>query len=107
MNVSIRHAKTDSLSTMAWARTEVFAFVVYYKQGVTLKDREQVKVWTRELIDEALSVQGSYYLPYQIYATPQQFGKAYPNTQLFFKTKQKYDPNYKFRNSLFDAYYKN
>src|SRR5262249_54425144 len=33
--VSIRHAKQDPGSLLAWARTEVFAFVVYYKQGTS------------------------------------------------------------------------
>jgi FAD/FMN-containing dehydrogenase len=107
MNVSIRHARKDSVSTMAWAKEEVFAFVIYYKQGVESPDREKVKRWTRELIDAALASTGSYYLPYQIYATPQQFAKAYPNAPLFFETKKKYDPEYKFRNKLFDAYYGN
>ncbi|MES2650892.1 MAG: FAD-binding oxidoreductase [Bacteroidota bacterium] len=106
MNVSIRHAVKDSLSAMAWAKEEVFAFVIYYKQGVSIKDNAKVKSWTNELINASLSVNGSYYLPYQIIATPQQFNKAYPNAKQFFKLKKKYDPDYKFRNQLFDAYYK-
>lgn len=106
MNVSIRHAVKDSLSMMAWAKTEVFAFVIYYKQGVDKASQDYVKVWTRELIEAAIESKGSYYLPYQIYATQQQFTSAYPNTAIFFKTKKKYDPDYKFRNSLFDEYYK-
>lgn len=32
INISIRHAKEDSGSLLAWAREEVFAFVVWYKQ---------------------------------------------------------------------------
>lgn len=107
MNISIRHAVRDSLSMMAWAKTDVFAFVIYYKQGVSIKDRNVVKIWTRKLIDEALAVKGSYYLPYQIHASPQQFHKAYPNAAFFFKIKKKYDPDYKFRNQLFDAYFFN
>ena len=35
-------------------------------------------VWTRELIDAALSVGGTYYLPYQPHATAAQFLRAYP-----------------------------
>jgi hypothetical protein len=31
INISIRHAHQDSGSLMAWAHTEVFAFVIYYQ----------------------------------------------------------------------------
>ena len=48
INISIRHARQDPGSLLAWARTEVFAFVIYYKQGTSDAAREQVGVWTRE-----------------------------------------------------------
>lgn len=105
LNISIRHANKDEGSYLAWAKTEVFAFVVYYKQDVSTAAKAEVKKWTRDLINATLSEQGSYYLPYQINATKEQFNKAYPNADQFFKIKQKYDPEYKFRNKLFDAYY--
>ena len=35
VNVSIRHAHKDPGAYLAWARKEVFALVLYYKQGVT------------------------------------------------------------------------
>jgi FAD/FMN-containing dehydrogenase len=107
MNISIRHANQDPGSILAWAKTEVFAFVIYYKQGVSTTDKNEVKLWTRQLIDAAIKEGGTYYLPYQILATPEQFKKAYPNAAYFFALKKKYDPTYKFRNKLFDAYYKN
>ncbi|TCC93474.1 FAD-binding oxidoreductase [Pedobacter frigiditerrae] len=105
MNISIRHANRDPGSQMAWAKAEVFAFVIYYKQGVLDADKEKVKIWTGQLIDASIVEKGSYYLPYQIYARKEQFLKAYPNALEFFKLKKKYDPEYKFRNKLFDAYY--
>lgn len=104
-NVSIRHALPDLGSLLAWGRSEVFAFVVYYRQGVKLKDREDVAIWTRAMISEVISVGGAYYLPYQIHATDDQFHRAYPRYQEFFDLKKKLDPNYKFRNKLWDRYY--
>jgi FAD/FMN-containing dehydrogenase len=83
----------------------VFAFVLYYKQGTTEADKAAVSSWTRELIDAALSVNGSYYLPYQIHATAEQFFKAYPRSEEFFALKARLDPENKFRNKLWDAYY--
>ncbi len=105
MNVSIRHAGKDPGSTMAWARTEVFAFVMYFKQDTSVAGREETGIWTREMIDAVISEGGTYYLPYQIFATQKQFWAAYPNAGAFFALKQKYDPANKFRNRLWDKYY--
>lgn len=105
INISIRHANQDPGTLLAWARSEVFAFVLYYKQGTSDADRKAVGVWTRELIDAAISVGGSYYLPYQIHATDQQFHAAYPGAERFFALKMMIDPKNKFRNKLWDAYF--
>jgi len=104
LNVSIRHAEKDPGSVMAWARQESFAFVVWYNQGTSAPDRGAVEVWTRELIDAAIASGGTYYLPYQIVATPAQFHAAYPRAREFFALKKRLDPAYKFRNKLWDAY---
>lgn len=104
INVSIRHAHKDPGSLLAWAKDEMFCFVVYYKQGTSDADRKAVGVWTRELIDTATAVDGSYYLPYQIHATKEQFMKAYPDAERFFDLKKRIDPTNKFRNKLWDAY---
>lgn len=56
INVSIRHALLDDGSLLAWAQEEVFAFVVYYNQKTSIPSRREVAVWTRELIDAAISV---------------------------------------------------
>lgn len=106
LNISIRHALSDHESWLSWSRTEVFSLVIYYKQGVTALDEAYVRTWTSRLIDAALEEGGAYYLPYQIIASPQQFLKAYPKAPEFFKIKNKMDPEYKFRNKLFDKYYK-
>ncbi|USQ15375.1 FAD-binding oxidoreductase (plasmid) [Legionella lytica] len=105
LNISIRHALPDNESYLSWSRTEVFSFVIYYKQGVTEPDKMQVKKWTSSLIDAALDEKGSYYLPYQIIASNTQFLKAYSHAPDFFRLKSKFDPDYKFRNKLFDQYY--
>jgi FAD/FMN-containing dehydrogenase len=105
MNISIRYARPDPGSLLAWAKSEVFALVLYYKQGTTETAKMAVSGWTRELIDAALSVNGSYYLPYQIHATVEQFLEAYPRAKEFFALKARLDPEDKFRNKLWDAYY--
>ena len=36
INVSLRHAYADEETYLSWAAEEVFAFVIYYKQGTDL-----------------------------------------------------------------------
>lgn len=105
LNVSVRHAQQDAGTVMAWARGETFAFVLYYKQRTRDNAINRVSVWTRELIDAAISVGGSYYLPYQPHATPEQFHAAYPRARELFALKDKLDPNFRFRNVMWDKYY--
>lgn len=105
INVSIRHALSDPGTVMAWARGETFALVLYYKQRTRDNARERVAVWTRELIDAVLSSGGTYYLPYQLHATQEQFHQAYPRARELFALKQKLDPGYRLRGALWDKYY--
>ncbi|MCO6526113.1 hypothetical protein [Snodgrassella sp.] len=104
MNISVRHANRDSGSLLAWARTEAFAFVIYYQQSTDERSKEQVGVWTRELIDAVLVNCGSYFLPYQLHATSEQFQQAYPQAAQFFKLKARIDPENKFSNMLLERY---
>ncbi|MCO6553084.1 MAG: FAD-binding oxidoreductase [Gilliamella sp.] len=105
INISIRHANPDSGSLLAWAKTEVFAFVIYYQQDTDEQSKKQVGIWTRELIDAVLAKSGSYYLPYQLHATGEQFQRAYPQADRFFKLKAQLDPENKFNNMLLDRYH--
>ena len=104
LNVSIRHSPTDDRSLLSWAPTEVFAFVLYYKQRTTGRARRHAETWTRELIDAALEHGGRYYLPYRLHATPSQFARAYPEYAAFRQLKARLDPHGKFRNMLWDKY---
>lgn len=105
INVSIRHAVQNRDSLLSWSKEDVFAFVIWYKQSTNEKAKHTVGIWTRELTDAALSCGGTYYLPYQLHATPEQFHKAYPNAKKLFRLKQQIDPDNKFRNSLWEKYY--
>ncbi|MEP6748433.1 MAG: FAD-binding protein [Bacteroidota bacterium] len=105
LNVSIRHAKKDSGSLLAWAREEVFAFVVWHKQWTDEVEKNKVGIWTRELISAAISLNGAYYLPYQAHATAAQFHQAYPTAKKLFDMKAKLDPGFKFKNIIWDTYY--
>ena len=105
LNISVRHAFPDPGAVMAWAREEVFAFVMYYKQRVTEAERNRVAVWTRELVQAAIDCGGCHYLPYQAHATSEQFHRAYPRATEMFALKQRLDPDFRLRNVLWDQYY--
>jgi len=104
VNVSVRHAPADHGAWLAWAREDVFSFVLYYWQGITPAHCEKVGNWTRDLVDAAVSLGGTYYLPYQLHATREQFASAYPTASRFFALKAKVDPGRRFRNKLWDKY---
>lgn len=104
LNVSIRHAPADGLSLLPWAREPVYSFVLYYKQRVHVRAREAVGRWTRELIETALRHEGRYYLPYQLHATPDQFGRAYPEATTLRAIKREFDPRGRLSNELWARY---
>jgi FAD/FMN-containing dehydrogenase len=105
LNIAIRHTRADDVTMLAWARNEVYSFVLYYEQGTSEEARAAVGAWTRELVDAAIAEGGAYYLPYQIHATREQFLAAYPQAPAYFALKRRLDPTYKFRNRLWEAYY--
>ncbi|MES2239511.1 MAG: FAD-binding oxidoreductase, partial [Bacteroidota bacterium] len=104
INVSLRHAYPDKESFLSWAREEVFAFVIYYKQGTNISSKEIVNKWTVEMTDAILSEGGSWYLPYQPHATIAQFQRAFPDSNKYFEIKNKLDPLQRFNNKLLDKY---
>jgi FAD/FMN-containing dehydrogenase len=88
VNVSIRHSPPERAILMSWARQAVFSFVIYYKQGISVHAQGHAAQWTRSMVDLALSHEGTYYLPYQLHATQEQFLRAYPQTPAFKKLRQ-------------------
>ena len=104
LNVSVRHSPGDTRSLLTWAPTEVFSFVLYYKQRATDRAGREAGAWTRELIDAALANGGRYYLPYRLHAARSQFEQAYPEVRDFVALKSRVDPRGKFRNLLWDKY---
>ena len=104
LNVSIRHASADPTSLLAWAREEVFSFVLYHKQRQDAGADARAGAWTRRLVDAALDHGGTYYLPYRLHATPAQFRRAYPAIDAFAAIKHDIDPAGRLRNRLWDRY---
>lgn len=100
LNISIRYSPKDSGSLLAWAKEDMLAFVVLYRQGKDEKSRQRVTEWSRELIDGAVDSGGSYYLPFQVQESSEQFFKVYPRANEYFALKKKADPDNRFTNML-------
>ena len=72
LNLSIRYVPQETESILNYAPQDSFALVAYIN---VFRSTEQYieKKWTRDIINAVLSVGGTYYLPYHVYATKQQF----------------------------------
>jgi FAD/FMN-containing dehydrogenase len=104
LNISLRYVPGNKETVLAYAPQNSFACVFYINMVNTASGREYAKQWTRALIDCALKYGGTYYLPYQLYATNEQIRKAYPHFDEFLQYKTQFDPTGTF-NNMFYAWY--
>ena len=103
LNASVRvvHQEDNFLN---YAPTDMFSLVLYINQETTPEANAKMRETTEQLIDLALSVNGTFFLPYQLYYTPEHLRQAYPNIDEFFAAKRRYDPNLLFTNTFYDTY---
>jgi FAD/FMN-containing dehydrogenase len=104
LNASIRVVHKDDL-VLSYARGEVFAVVLYLSQSTNSEGNADMGRLTRQLIDLAESLDGSFYLPYQLQYTKQQLRAAYPELDVFLEQKRKYDPSGILSNRLYEKYF--
>lgn len=103
LNASVRvvHQEDNFLN---YAPADMFAVVLYINQNTTPGDNETMRRMTQQTIDLTLSLNGTFFLPYQLYYTPQQLQQAYPNIKDFFEAKKRYDPELVFTNTFYEKY---
>lgn len=104
LNITIRGVHKDNDSYLNYARENVFGFVLLFNQVKNNKSEEEMKKLTKQLVDIAIKMEGTYYLPYRLHVDKETFNKAYPKGGEFFKLKLKYDPNEIFKNKFYDHY---
>ena len=103
LNISIRIvSKADIM--LNYAPENMYSIVLYINQRLERQQLINMKKLTQDLIDLALSMNGTFFLPYQLCFTRDQLKQAYPNIDEFFKLKTKYDPNHLFMNYFYDTY---
>jgi len=104
MNITVRHVRKDTETVLAYAQEDRIAFVLFFRGPRTEGFDEKIKQLAQKLIDKALELKGSYYLPYRPYPRLDQFQKAYPRYQEFVSIKKKYDPTGVFMNQFYEGY---
>ena len=104
LNVTIRSVNEDKDTLLRYADSQMLAFVMLFNQRRSRSSDKKMEVLTRELINEALNLDGRYYLPYRLHATREQFIHAYPMAREFFEKKEKYDPKNILQNQFYIKY---
>lgn len=104
-NASVRFVKHDNKTKLSYAEQgDRFAIVLFFNQKLSSTEVQKTKVWVQQVIDYLIAHEGSYYLPYQHFATQEQFKACYPNCETVIAYKQMIDPNGLFDNGLYADY---
>ncbi|GAB2873141.1 hypothetical protein GCM10027044_39420 [Hymenobacter ruber] len=104
LNITLRNVYPDHDTFLSYAREEMFGFVMFFNQDITPQAELDMKALTQELIDAAIKLDGVYYLPYRLHATPAQLSRAYPMMPAFLRQKKQYDPDELFQNKFYLQY---
>lgn len=111
LSVTIRPIHQDKESLLPYAQFDGFAIVLYVNllttPGGFFSNRwgeGRARQWTKELVDAVMQLKGTFYLPYQRYATREQVHAVYPQFSKLNKLKSKYDPGDLFMNQFYSTY---
>jgi FAD/FMN-containing dehydrogenase len=105
LNVTLRYVDTDALSTLAFAPAPRVAAVMSFSMPLSAEADAAMLPMTQALIDHAIALGGSFYLPYRLHARRDQLDRAYPRLASFLEQKRRYDPKLLLRNALWDHYF--
>jgi FAD/FMN-containing dehydrogenase len=104
LNITIRYLYKDDNSFLPYATNNMFAFVFYYRlKRTTTADQDLEHIHNR-FVEIALSLGGTFYLPYRHHYSDEQLRQAYPRIETFFKRKAHYDPRNVFSNLWYKRY---
>jgi decaprenylphospho-beta-D-ribofuranose 2-oxidase len=104
INITIRYVQQNEDAVLSYAKDDMFALVLLINQGLSKDEQKETEKVIRKMIDVTLEHNGSYYLPYMLYPTKEQFHKAYPRASEFFQKKFEYDPNERYINLFYERY---
>ncbi|MDE2788438.1 MAG: FAD-binding oxidoreductase [Chloroflexota bacterium] len=101
---TIRLIERDDETMLNWARQPYACIVVNLHMDQDPEGIQRVAHALRTLIDLAIERDGSYFLTYNRFATPDQLATCYPQFSEFVSCKKQYDPHNVFSSDWFRAY---
>lgn len=104
LNITVRDVKPDQDTALPYAREHVFGLVMLFHLPLGTESDQNMQAVTRSMIDAVLKVGGTYYLPYRLHASREQFKAAYPQAEAFFAEKRRFDPKGIFTNTFAQTY---
>ncbi|WP_386067965.1 FAD-binding oxidoreductase [Tahibacter sp. UC22_41] len=104
LNITVRDVAADTTTVLRYADRDMFCLVLLFHVTDDPAAEARLQRVGERLVDAALDAGGRYYLPYRLYARPDQFERAYPQAAQFFAAKRRYDPAGVFSNELHRRY---
>lgn len=105
LNITLRWVAQDPTALLSYApQGPRIASVLLFSQEMTARAEADMARMTREMVEAVLAIGGSYYLPYRLHPTPDQFLRCYARAPEFVALKRRVDPGLRFRNALWDNY---
>lgn len=104
LNVTLRWTPKNTESFLSYSRQDTIAFVLYFTTSLKPKQIKIIEKYTQQLTDACLQCHGTFYLPYQRFATKEQLLQSYPNIEKFIKQKDQFDPTDIFVNNWYCDY---
>ncbi len=101
---TIRLIEKDDETFLNWASDRFACIVFNLHVDHTDKGVDRAADAFRALIDDAISLGGSYFLTYHRYATEEQLTRAYPQFGKFLLNKRRFDPGRVFASDWYDHY---
>ncbi len=105
LNASIRFTKQNEKAPLSYAQKgDRFAVVLCFNQSLKKEEVIKARKWLREAQHMAVEMGGSFYLPYQHVASPEDFEASYPGIDAVRRFKELVDPNHLFWSGFAEKY---
>ncbi|GCL73423.1 FAD-binding oxidoreductase [Paenibacillus naphthalenovorans] len=104
LNATVRYIRSNDEAHLSYARHDGYAVVILINQKLSDQGTAHIEKVTQQLVDAVIRNNGTYYLTYQLYPTPEQLRQVYPKADSFFDAKRRYDPNGLFQNLFYERY---
>ena len=104
LNITIRYVYKDKVTFLNYAKDDMYAFVFYYRLPNRLLADKELQMVNQLLLNKAIELGGTFYLPYRHHYEDHQLKICYPEISDFFSLKKMYDPNKLFSNLWYEKF---